>query len=146
MNPQEFLDVADDLMVGVREGDWRSAVSRAYYAAFHVARMLLRQAGFLVPHADQAHGYLWLRLSNSGHPDVQQTGTDLKELRRIRNWADYDLDRPFAQDTALDLVQLSSATIQLLKSLPAAPTTLAQVIDTIKVYERDVLKQVTWQP
>jgi uncharacterized protein (UPF0332 family) len=146
MNPREFLDVAGDLAVGWREGDWRSAVSRAYYAVFHVARTLLRQAGFVVPQGEQAHGYLWLRLSNSGHTDVQQTGTDLKELRRARNWADYDLDRPLAQDAAIDFTHLGSATIQMLDSLPALPTVLAQVIDAIKIYERDVLKQVTWQP
>ncbi len=146
MNPHEFLDVADDLAVGPREGDWRSAVSRAYYAAFHVAWELLRQGGFVVPQGDQAHGYLWLRLSNSGHPDVQQTGTDLKELRGARNWADYQLDRPFVQDVALDFTQLGRSIIQQLESLATLPTVLKRVIDTIKIYERDVLKQVTWQP
>ena len=46
------------------------AVSRAYYAAIHVARLLLGQCGFGVPRGDQAHAYLWLRLSNGQHPDL----------------------------------------------------------------------------
>jgi hypothetical protein len=78
--------------------------------------------------------------------DIRQTGIDLKELRHARNWADYDLDRPLGQDVAVDFIQLGSATIQLLESLPTAPAILARVIDVIKIYERDVLKQVTWKP
>jgi hypothetical protein len=78
MNPLDFLEVADELIGGMREADWRSAVSRAYYAAFHVARRLLQRCGFTVPDGDQAHAYLWLRLSNAGHPDVRQAGLDLR--------------------------------------------------------------------
>jgi hypothetical protein len=33
----------------------------------------------------------------------------------------------------------------LLETLPTTPTLLAQVI-AMKVYERDVLEQVTWKP
>src|SRR5947209_2642605 len=81
----------DDLGTGVREVDWRSAVSRAYYAAFHTARDLLRRCGFVVPRADRAHAYLQMRLFNSGHLDVSQAGNHLETLRRARNVADYDL-------------------------------------------------------
>ena len=45
MKPRDFLDVADELSDG--EAHWRSAVSRAYYAAFHVARRLLIELGFV---------------------------------------------------------------------------------------------------
>src|SRR5712671_665398 len=93
MDGSEFLEVAWDLVTGEREADWRSAVSRAYYAVFHVARRLLFQCGFSVPHADQAHAYVWRRLSNSGHPDVDNAGQNLSYLRGVRNEADYDLDR-----------------------------------------------------
>jgi uncharacterized protein (UPF0332 family) len=37
MNPHDFLEVANEWLTGIREAEWRSAVSRAYYAAFHVA-------------------------------------------------------------------------------------------------------------
>ncbi len=70
MNANEFLELAGEWCTGAREGEWRSAASRAYYAAFHVARQILQQSGFNVPQGEQAHGYLWLRLANSGHPDV----------------------------------------------------------------------------
>jgi uncharacterized protein (UPF0332 family) len=146
MSPHDLLDLANDLLAGNTEAWWRGAVSRAYYAAFHVARKLLRQNGFLVPQGDQAHGYLWLRLSNSGHPDIRHAGAELGDVRRARNWADYDLDQPFDHATAFGYVLSATDIIQLLELLPTTPTVLAQVMDAIKVYERDVLKHVTWQP
>lgn len=111
-----------------------------------MARRLLRQAGFAVPQADQAHASLWLRLANSGHPDVQQAGRDLHYLRGRRNWADYDLDQPFAQTLALDNVLAASTIIQLLQAAATRPLVLGAITDAIRIYERDVLGQVTWQP
>jgi hypothetical protein len=35
---------------------------------------------------------------------------------------------------------------ELLEAVPAMPTLLAQISAVIQVYERDVLKQVTWRP
>ena len=105
MNPLDFLDVAGELAAGLREAEWRSALSRAYYATFHMARRLLQQGGFEVPQTEKAHGYLWLRLSNAGHPDVCQAGLDLGNLRTVRNVADYDVDDDLVQDMFTLLVQ-----------------------------------------
>jgi uncharacterized protein (UPF0332 family) len=146
MNPRDLLDVADELASGRKEADWRSAVSRAYYAAFHVARELLEQCGFGVPRADQAHAYLWLRLANAGHPDVKEAGNALRELRRNRNWADYDLDRPLHQPTAFDGVRTAADIIDLLDAVAAEPAIRAKITDAMKVYERTALGQVTWHP
>jgi hypothetical protein len=146
MNPHDILDLADELSTGIREVDWRTAVSRAYFAAFHVARLFMGRLGFAVPRGDQAHAYLWLRLSNCGHPDVEGAGRDLNELRRLRNWADYDLDQPFAHMIAIDQVQTAMDIIQVLDTALTTPPVLTAVTDTIKIYERDVLRQVTWQP
>jgi uncharacterized protein (UPF0332 family) len=146
MAPREFLDLADELLGGTREGDWRSAVSRAYYAAFHVARLLLDGCGFAVPHGEQAHRFLWLRLSNAGHPEVSQAGVDLEYLRRARNRADYDLHVPFPHPLAVAQVATALSIIQLLEELPALPAVLSKVIDAIRAYERDVLGEVSWRP
>jgi uncharacterized protein (UPF0332 family) len=90
MNWRDFLVVASQLGGGATEAEWRSAVSRAYYAAFHVARRLLFDLKFTIPRADRAHQYLVFRLSNSGEPAIEQAGRDLDTLRRLRNRADYD--------------------------------------------------------
>jgi uncharacterized protein (UPF0332 family) len=98
MNARDFLTLAQALAGQSTEAAWRTAVSRAYYAAFHVARDLLEGLGFTVPHADPAHGYLWLRLANSGNPQTVQAGNDLNAIRRERNIADYDLRRSLPQE------------------------------------------------
>lgn len=51
---RDFLLVANDLLAGDTEAKWRSAVSRAYYAAFHAARKFLTACGFTVPRAHVA--------------------------------------------------------------------------------------------
>jgi uncharacterized protein (UPF0332 family) len=90
MNWRDFLQLATRLAAGTTEADWRTAVSRAYYAAFHVARSLIADSKFIVPRADRAHRYLVFRLSNSGEPIVEQAGRDLETLRRLRNRSDHD--------------------------------------------------------
>ena len=146
MSARDLLEVADDLLGGLKEAHWRSAVSRAYYAAFHEARQLLRQCGFAVPKSEQGHAYLWLRLSNCGHPDLAHAGAELNDLRSQRNWADYDFDQPMEQSAAGDYVQAARDVVHLLELAAPMPALLSQITTAIRGYERDVLKEVTWQP
>lgn len=146
MKGREFLAVADTLSKGATEAEWRSAISRAYYAAFHAARELLEVCGFTVPRADQAHVYLWLRLSNCGHPAVRQAGRDLTYYRSLRNWADYDVARPMKQQTAIDAVRKIKDIIQLLEDVPNMPGVQTQITTAMKNYEQNVLRVVTWKP
>jgi uncharacterized protein (UPF0332 family) len=144
MDETGFLDLADTLCTGSQESEWRSAISRAYYAAFHKARRLLRDSAFTVPRVEQAHAYLWKRLSNSGHPDVSRSGQKLNDLRSARNWADYDFDLPVTSAIAIDHVGVATEIIQLLHHLANEHAILIRVIEAIKNYERDVLREVTW--
>jgi hypothetical protein len=145
MDPREFLALAQQLNLAMTEVAWRSAVSRAYYAAFHVARQLLEDLGFTVPHGDRAHGYLWLRLSNCGDPLVQRAGRDLNALRRDRNGADYDLARPMGPVVPRLQLPLAAQIIQALDAARMQPTRTT-ISDAMKIYERDVLHDVTWHP
>jgi uncharacterized protein (UPF0332 family) len=145
MNERDFLTLARFLAARPEEAAWRSAVSRGYYAAFHVARLLLEDLGFTVPRADRAHGYRWLRLANCGDASVQNAGSDLNLLRRHRNQADYDLTVTFAQGFAQGRVQAAELIIQALDAAAIEPTR-TQITDAMKIYERDVLHDVTWHP
>jgi len=71
-------------------------------------------------------------------------GTDLRRLRSARNWADYDVELPVDTRAAINHVQLATDIIQLLDDLAKEAAILARVVDAIKVYERDVLREVTW--
>jgi uncharacterized protein (UPF0332 family) len=145
MTPRDILDLADDLCGGPSEAFWRGAVSRACYAAFHTARVLFRGAGFTVPRAEAAHAYLWLRLENSDHPDVKAAGAELNDLRKMRNWADYDLDDPFDHANAVVQVQAALGVVDLLEDVMREPVTRDRITSAMRVYERDVLKETTWR-
>jgi len=145
MNPREFLDLAITLLGNSAAADLRSAISRAYYAAFHVTRDFLMALGFLVPNADKAHAFLWLRLSNCGDARFVDVGVRLNDLRSNRNVADYDLGRPISWTEAESNVRTAEDLIDILDALTPGPR-LTQIRDAMIVYERDVLKDVTWRP
>lgn len=145
MNWRDFLSLAARLAAAATEADWRSAVSRAYYAAFHVARRLLADLNFTVPRADRAQQYLVFRLSNCGEAVVERAGRDLETLRRLRNRADYDNAPPFTQPQAAAAVRLAEHIIRELDNTRNDPPRTT-VRDATIVYERDVLNDVTWHP
>lgn len=144
MNSRDFLTLANALCAGATEAAWRSAVSRAYYAAFHAGRQLLRDLGFRPPRADQAHAYLWLRLSNCGDPQLELAGRRLHDLRGERNGADYDLDIAVGRSSAAGHTRLAGQLIQVLDAGRVEPTR-TRITDAMRVYERTVLGAVTWQ-
>ena len=145
MHGRDFLWLARVLVARNEEAAWRTAVSRAYYAAFHTARVLLAGCGFDVPRSDQAHAYLWLRLDNSGHEELRTAGDALQLLRQNRNWAGYDMHRPYHQAAALAQILSASTVIETLEKATTGPTK-SPITEAIKIYERDVLKTVTWRP
>ena len=119
----------------------RSAVSRAYYAAFHATRVVLRGLGFVVPRADRAHEYLYRRLNNCGLGPVVDAGRLLHALRSLRNKADDDVDAPFP--AAASAIADAESILQTLDALTAAERT--QITDAMKRYEQQ-LGDVTWVP
>jgi uncharacterized protein (UPF0332 family) len=145
MTGRDFLVLAQALCAQASEAAWRTAVSRAYYAAFHVARELFEGLGFIVPHADRAHAYLWRRLTHCGDPRVQRAGSDLNTLRGERNRADYDFRLSFQQGVTQALVRMAEQVIQALDAAVADPTR-SQITAEMARYERDVLQEVTWHP
>src|SRR5262245_54000309 len=144
IRPDDLLSLADDWIANATEAEWRSAVSRAYYGAFHAARDLFVDLGFAVPRGAQAHAYLWIRLSNCGDPSLVQAGADLADLLRRRNFADYDIQLDLDQSTALTWVQLARAVSQQLAGGHVEPVR-SQITAAIRDYERNVLRNVTWQ-
>lgn len=144
MNPLLFLAQARHMAASNAEEDWRTGASRAYYAAFHLGSAFVRNLGFVVPNAERAHAYLWLRLQNCGDPTVQRAGILLNDLRRQRTRADYDLQHSFSQARAHAAVQDAMTIIQVLDAVVEPART--QILNAIKEYERLVLHDITWQP
>ena len=99
MTPDVFLDSAKALGRGNTEIDWRNAVSRAYYAAFHRCRSI---AESLDPNLDTTtkggHAAVIDLLQQSPAPRTQVSlGYMLDACRKQRNIADYEIELDFSQ-------------------------------------------------
>jgi uncharacterized protein (UPF0332 family) len=94
----EYLSLAEDLCtvpvsgppVGM-EAQQRAGVSRAYYAAFILARNRLRDVdGIRVPRHANAHQFVATHYLNNRDPIRSAIGSRLNRLRTARNQCDYD--------------------------------------------------------
>ena len=144
MQRREFLALAKELSVRTSEGCWRTAVSRAYYAAFHRTRDFMATLGFRTRKNDQAHTGLYRRLSSSKSDVLIEAGRLLLALRSLRNQADYDLDYDFQKAEAVEAAKDAETIFDQLNS-QNDPALLVKITDTIRAYERDVLREATWQ-
>lgn len=140
---EEFLERAKNYAEGPTEADWRSAVSRVYYAAFHVARALMSKLGFTAPRADLAHAFLWRRLGNGGHVPLALAGSRLNQLRGERNRADYDVGSNLSWKETQAAVTSAAMIIATLQAL--SPEEQSAITEAMKTYEHDVLRESTWR-
>jgi len=72
------------------EARLRSSISRAYFAAYCVARNFLDNKGHGIPRGPTGHRYICDLLQESIFDEEKQAGVDLNRLRNRRNQADYD--------------------------------------------------------
>src|SRR5687767_5406019 len=99
MNADEFLRIAGVLVAKYSndEAALRTAISRAYYGAYHVAVDLLSRA--CTEHLD--HGSVRRLLKESGLSLAQRAGRHLDDLQGSRVKADYRLDAPITLKFAM---------------------------------------------
>lgn len=71
----------------------RTAVSRAYYGAFHLARALLADMGYRCRTRDNEHLFVQRHFANCRHGIALEIGGLLSNLHESRKEADYDLDK-----------------------------------------------------
>jgi uncharacterized protein (UPF0332 family) len=88
----------------------RSATSRAYYAAFHVAHEFLDRINVVVGQNPQTHVTVQHALNNSGDATLALVNSQLRTLFTDRLAADYDLAKPAPEQRALAAVTLALAT------------------------------------
>lgn len=91
----DFLALAEEL-IGLRgpeiaEARHRTAVGRAYYAAYNLCREAAARHGFPARKSAADHGALAAWLSDDRAPEL---AWELSELRSSRNAADYDYLTP----------------------------------------------------
>ena len=92
MRPHDFWRLADRLIANEKNPEgFRSAISRAYYAAFLTAEEFLAAMGVSLLNTGGAHVELLTILGNSGDAALTNARDGLSELRDERNAADYNL-------------------------------------------------------
>jgi uncharacterized protein (UPF0332 family) len=97
----------------------RSAISRAYYAAFMVAIQFLNSIKLEVGKSPQAHVTVHRALNNSGNVDLQVVGNQLGTLYSERLTADYEPLKSKSNTTshATIMVTLAKSIINDLESV-----------------------------
>lgn len=119
MDGRRFLALAQKLIEGapLTGGDgapeYRTAVSRSYYATFLVASAFLDRIGFAVQNTPAAHTAVQYALNNSGDGTLRGVASDIDALHKDRRRADYDMnDKPAAQRAkAEETAQLAAEVI-----------------------------------
>jgi uncharacterized protein (UPF0332 family) len=98
MDGSDFLDYAGKVaaMRSVGPAGYRSAVSRAYYGAFHLSCLFLEQYNFRCPKTENAHVWVQKHFLNCTLPLAAETGRLLADLHQSRKDADYDLAKTYA--------------------------------------------------
>jgi uncharacterized protein (UPF0332 family) len=123
MNPREFHVLADNLASGATPAEYRSAISRAYYAAFHVGVETLVALGFRVSRGGAGHGEVARCFDNSVIPETINAARELSNLHRLRIRADYHLDRVDVEtaSVAMSAVLQSQSIIATFDRILASP-------------------------
>lgn len=120
----DLLDLAKQIGFGKPalspcEATARSAASRLYYAAYHSTLEAFRSARPKGQFKPSHEGWtLWLR--SSKHRELQNVGTVLEELRKLRVTADYELKETPSQQNALSKLRDAAEILAKRKQVEAA--------------------------
>jgi uncharacterized protein (UPF0332 family) len=119
---RDFVAFAEAIVAGdsATEAWHRSAVSRAYYAVFNLARAHLVAEGRIDPTRHEAHDQVWLTL-DAGSRAERRIGQGGRRLRYWRNWADYEDSYPQVARDAADLVTLARRLLAEIDGLSVRP-------------------------
>jgi len=92
MESEAFLELARELSERAdSEAALRTSVNRSYFALFNSMASFIEAHGERMPKSDSKHETVRKYLFECGISEVRKLSTDLHDLRRDRNEADYDL-------------------------------------------------------
>ena len=102
ITPKELLQAAREMAAGTREVDWRNAASRAYYAAHHRCIPIMYGRASASPGHRQMIDDFLRRKSNI---NSQRIGHLLRQCKKLREEADYELSAAFQRRDAATALQ-----------------------------------------
>jgi uncharacterized protein (UPF0332 family) len=138
MLARRFYDLAERLANDTNSGtaDYRTAISRAYYAAFHHAGEFLTDLGVKPSSGQGAHGGIPHALNASQDKEIEKSGSVLASLYTQRRKADYFLNDPYPEDgdNAKDAVSDCAKILINLDNCISDPTRKALVRTALRTW------------
>jgi uncharacterized protein (UPF0332 family) len=137
VDPRDFLHLARAVAATGTAAGHRTATSRAYYAAYHVAFDFLLALGFRVPRGHFGHDAVQRRLVNASLDPVIHAGTLLRRLQNVRVRADYWLRDKYPEDpaTAAFWLERAAEIVRALDAAAADPAARARMTAAIQAWE-----------
>lgn len=89
MNPRDFCELACRLADNQNAADSRTAISRAYFAAYNVGASFVESFALKLPQTKDAHRMLVDCLSNTADAQITPISQQLSDLAGVRVEADY---------------------------------------------------------
>lgn len=102
---KEYVYLAEELLTRDEESSFRSAISRAYYGAFCIARNRKSYKNYT---GSDVHWKVINEYKNSRDKNERNIGRILDKLRKSRNDADYNEDKPVNRGLAERAVFLAN--------------------------------------
>jgi hypothetical protein len=137
MDPRAFHEVAKELVRVGKPAYCRTAIGRAYYGAFNVGAATLRDNGFTIGRGPQGHGDVVKHLLGADDPLVRRVGSQIDDLRAMRNKSDYRMDATDVENarTAAALVAEAERLIATLTTAFSSPSR-ASLVASIQNWKR----------
>jgi hypothetical protein len=138
VEPRKFLDLAQALAIEPpHPAKLRTAISRAYYAAYNVSVQTLESMGVQISKGPNGHGQVQRFLGNSKNQELEQIGSDLGTLHSSRLAADYRLTDLRAENptNVKALVGHAKKVIDTVERCCTGPNKHA-IITAIKIHEQ----------
>lgn len=117
VSPEDFLCLSKKLCDSQEEIDFRSAISRSYYGAYHCAVITAQRLELPEPKRSDAgaHERLISRFEGLG-PGLRRIARRLRDRKRLRAMADYQLSEHVSyEDAKLSWYESSQLTDDLKK-------------------------------
>jgi uncharacterized protein (UPF0332 family) len=86
----DYFKLAGELAKRTEDSCRRTAIGRAYYYVFHLARKRIEANGFTLFPGGDSHKQVWEKFSGSAEADCKKLGEIAKRLKEKRQRADYD--------------------------------------------------------
>jgi hypothetical protein len=143
MDPRDFNQVAINIIMGrpaTGPAAYRTAISRAYFAAMNVAANVLSRIGHSPGKADGNHKKIVIYLQQTGDAQLMRTGGMIDILRRKRNEADYDMANAIIESplTARSAAETAREAMNYLDEFVADPARQRSAADAIAEYKAKI--------